>query len=113
MIAVFFGGLLAGFLAASLACNLLQYRAHRAAIQAALQHEQRLLDRARGAELRSEQQIDTMLARVSTTPRLEIKEADTPRPAIDPNERLYISDLPTDDEAWNDHLGADPDEDLS
>lgn len=105
-------GVLAGLLVASVLINVFQYVTSRRAIEAANQHEQRLLDRARAAELRSHEQIDAMLARVSTAPRLDLSEGQT-KTAIDPSERTFISDDPTDDEVWNDFLGEDPDEDLS
>jgi hypothetical protein len=108
----FIDGILVGLLAASLVALVAQWRAHRRSITAALQHEERLLDRARAAELRSDQQIDRMLERVHTAPRLEMTQGAT-TVAVDPAERTFISDLPTDDEAWNDLTGEAEDEDIS
>lgn len=98
-------GILAGLLVASLVLNIAQYASTRRTVDAALQHEERLLDRARGAELRAAQQIDAMLDRLHTTPRMTLAEAKVKVPERDSGKRLYITDSPYMDEAWNDYRG--------
>jgi hypothetical protein len=101
----FVDGILVGLLFAALVGNLLQHLWDRSTIDA-------WRTRALAAETRSAEQIDAMLARLSTAPRLEMRAGEDPAP-VDPDERVFISDLPTDDEVWNDFVGEDPDEDLS
>jgi uncharacterized membrane protein YccC len=103
-------GALAGLLLASVLINVFQYRIGRVAVKAALQHEERLLDRARATELRSDRQIDAMLARLSTAPRLELSEGEAAA-TVDLSERTFISDLPVDDVDWNELRGEDTIED--
>jgi hypothetical protein len=102
---IFLDGVLAGLLFAALVGNLLQHLWTRHTIDA-------WRTRAFAAETRSAEQIDAMLTRISTAPRLEMRASEDPAP-VDPDERVFISDLPTDDEVWNDFVGEDPDEDLS
>lgn len=83
---------------------LAQRLVHRRSLSAALAHETFALDRARAAELRSAQQIDAMLDRISTEPRLELRPASTA--VVEPSTRKYIADHPADDEAWNDYRGG-------
>lgn len=97
-------GILIGAYAAGLVAVFVQGRSHRAALR-----DERA--RADAAETRSAEQLDAMLGRLATAPRIEMAPVAVPA-AVDPAERTFISDLPTDDEAWNDYLGEEPDEDL-
>lgn len=59
----------------------------------------------RDAHKRSVQQIDAVLARVSTEPRLELRPAaSSTKPTT---ERTYIADHPSDDDAWNEYRGEE------
>ena len=101
---IFVVGLLSGFLASALVGLAVLFVSNRRAIAAALQHETRLLDRARAAELRSAQQIDAMLERINTSPRIEVREASV-APKADAESVKYIADTPYMDEVWNDYRG--------
>lgn len=103
-------GALAAALAISVVALVVQQRAHKSSISLALVQETRALDRAHAAELRSEQQIDAMLARISTTPRMDLSTGTVASP-VDPDRPKYISDEPYMDAAWNDFRG-DVDEDV-
>lgn len=72
--------------------------------------ERQALDRANAAELRSAQQIDAMLERISTAPRLDLDTGRAVHP-IDPSERKFFADDddPLEDQAWNEYRG-DPEE---
>lgn len=96
------GGLVVGLLV-SVILLIAQRHNHRRSLDAALRHETALLDRARAAELRSAQQVDAMLERISTEPRFELRPASTA--VADPSQRKYIADHPADDAAWNEFRG--------
>jgi hypothetical protein len=100
-------GLLAGLLLASLILNAYQ-RSNEKSLDKAWQFRWREAeDRANAAQVRSAEQIDAMLDRISTSPRLEVHEPAPPLP--DPTERPYISDFPYEDERWNDFRTPDKD----
>ena len=101
---IFATGLLTGLLVASVIVNIAVTLDRRRQVRAALQHEQRLLDRAAAAEIRSAEQIDAMLDRIRTAPRLEL-QASAPA-TVGLAERAYIPDTPDGDEEWNDYRGA-------
>lgn len=104
-------GVLTGLLIAAGVQAFVARRAYRADVRVALAHETVALDRARAAELRSAQQIDALLDRIGTTPRLEVAPAEhheAPSP-----EPQYISDLPYMDGAWNEYTGAIADDEVS
>lgn len=88
-------------LVVSLLLNWYQRIERRRFEATALIRETRALDAAHAAELRSKEQIDAMLDRINTSPRIEVRPPAIPE--IDPNERTYIPDY--DVEAWNDHVG--------
>lgn len=97
--------------AVSMAFNV-YFVIHRERFEARwLSRETRALDRAHAAELRAGQQIDAMLERVSTAPRLELDAGQT-AVQIDPDARKYYADDddPVEDRAWNEYRG-EPDED--
>lgn len=64
-------------------------------------------DRAHAAEIRAGQQIDTMLDRISTSPRLEVR---TGVGTVDPAKQKYISDSPYMDQVWDDLRGQTEDD---
>lgn len=55
------------------------------------------------------QGIADIISRISTSPRIEVREAETPAPVSD--KPRYISDLPYADESWNDFRGEMPEDD--
>ncbi len=59
-------------------------------------------DARKATELRSAAQIDAMLDRINTSPRLEMATATG---NVDPEERTYFSDAPHDDADWNEFVG--------
>lgn len=66
-------------------------------------------DRRAGRNLEAaRQQLNDVLARVATEPRLELRAAPV-APVVDPQERRYISDEPYMDAAWNEFRGATQD----
>lgn len=103
-------GVLSAALLISFVILGIQYVAHKRDISAALKHETFALDRARAAELRSAQQIDAMLDRISTEPRLELRPA-SGSVVIDPKVRKYITDHEADDQAWNEYRESSEDGD--
>lgn len=96
-------GLLGGVLFASVLLNVVQHLMLKGVARQSAVHIREANDRARAAELRAEKQIDTMLDRISTEPRIELRTVDTLPPLGD--EKPYISDLQYDDEHWNDTVG--------
>lgn len=101
-------GILAGLLIASLGGNVAQYFYTRARTKSLRFDVRRAEDSRRAAELRKEEQIDAMLARISTSQRIEV--APPPAPPVDPDEPKYVSDEPYHDTIWNDYRG-EPEED--
>lgn len=81
--------------------------ASRQAVRLAMARETRALDAAHAAELRSAQQIDAMLDRISTAPRLEL-QPDVQIPPVS-DEPAYISDEPYHDAEWNKYRGIEDD----
>lgn len=104
-------GALAAGLVIAVAGLVVQYFANRRSLRLVLAQETRALDAARAAELRASQQIDAMLERIATQPRLELSAA-AKASAVDPDATKYITDEPYMDEAWNDYRNA-TDEDES
>jgi hypothetical protein len=102
-----------GALAAALVIALAALVAHiysgRRTVRLALQQETRALDRAHAAELRSEQQINALLDRISTAPRIEVRPAES-APQVKLGERRYIADHQADDAAWNEYRGEPAEE---
>lgn len=101
MIDFLIGALSAGLLLVS-AYHLAYRRSSSRQLDLAMAQGTRALDAARAAELRSAQQIDAMLDRISTSPRIEVR----PAVATGLSERPYISDEPYHDGAWNDLRGV-------
>lgn len=66
------------------------------------QREMKALDRARATELRSAEQIDAILERVHTAPRLDL-ETGRQAVVIDPDARRFFADDddPVEERAWN------------
>lgn len=102
-------GALAAALLISLTALVAQHFSCRRAVDQARKFETVLLDRAHAAELRSARQIDAMLDRLSTEPRLQMRPAEA-HPAPELGARKYIADHPADDEAWNDYRGEPAEE---
>lgn len=98
-------GLLAGLLIASVALNLALWVTRLENTKVWRQRARDAEDARKAAELRSGEQIDAMLERISTSPRLEVLPASAP--PVDPGERRFISDLPYDDAAWNEFRGVE------
>lgn len=97
----FLVGALAAALLVAVAGLVSQHLIYRRLARAALEQETRLLDRIHATELRSAQQIDAMLERISTAPRIEVRPAPA-APTTTPDAQHYITDEPYMDEAWND-----------
>lgn len=97
-------GALAAALVVALGALVAQVYSCRRSIRLALQQETRALDRARAAELRSEQQINALLDRISTAPRIEVRPT-VEAPQVKLDERHYIADHQADDHAWNEYRG--------
>lgn len=98
-------GLVIGLLIASAALNVVLLRS-RASRDHAWQERVRHADDARHAsELRSAEQIDAILDRISTSPRLEVLPVTGGD--VDPDERKHFSDFDTEIEqdAWNEYRG--------
>lgn len=100
-------GLLAGLLIASLLGNFVAWylwasreRMHKLALRD-------VEDARRAAEIRSGEQLDAMLDRISTSPRIEVLPAKAP--PVNPEERLYFSDADSEaeQEAWNEYRERD------
>jgi hypothetical protein len=97
-------GALAAALLISAAGLVVQHFMNKRVVALLVLRETRALDTARAAELRSAQQIDALLDRVSTAPRIELSRAElTPEP--DSSTRRYIADHVADDAAWNEYRG--------
>lgn len=105
----FLNGLLAGLLAQSLVGIVVAIVAARKVVRRALVRETAARDQAHAAELRSVKQIDAMLDRISTAPRLDLDTAVKAKPALT-SDRTYIADHAGDDAAWNEYRG-EPEED--
>lgn len=60
---------------------------------------------------RAQAQVDAVLARVSTEPRLEIREVASKQPTVNTTAMKYISDEPYHDDAWNEYRGVTADGD--
>jgi hypothetical protein len=54
--------------------------------------------------------LERLVNRVATEPRLELKPIEA-EPAVNPEDHHYISDLPYDDDRWNDYR-HEPDEEI-
>lgn len=104
----FLNGLLAGLLAQSLVGIVAAIVAGRRGIRRAMARETAALDAMHAAELRSVKQIDAMLDRISTAPRLDLSESKLPTAPT--SDRKYIADHAGDDAAWNEFRG-EPEED--
>lgn len=102
---------LATLLVVSLIANVSFFLTRRSVIAEWADRERQALDRAHGAELRSVQQIDALLERVHTAPRLDL-EAGQQAVVIDPAARRFFADDddPVEERAWNKAHG-EPDED--
>lgn len=61
-------------------------------------------DAKKAAELRSAQQIDTMLDRIHTTPDLTLRASVPDLPPL--QKRTYISDNPADDAVWDEYASG-------
>ena len=98
-------------LVVSLVANILFVFTRQRFERSWLARETRALDRAHAAELRAGQQIDAMLERVGTTPRLDLGAARSV-PAVDPDARRYFADDddPVEDRAWNEYRGEPAEE---
>lgn len=97
-------GLLVGLLAASILLNLFLYGHRRGLATMWRERAREAEDAKHAAELRSDEQIDAMLARVASR-QIELRPA-TPVHDIDPDARLYIADTDVSgDAAWNDFRG--------
>lgn len=96
-------GLLLGLLIASLVTIGVLMYARRLYVEAVETRLQAAEDRSRAAELRSARQIDAMLDRVTTSPRMELRGPSSPPPS---EGTKYIGDTPYHDEQWNDFVGA-------
>ena len=83
---------------------VIQHFTNRRTVALLMLREARALDSARAAELRSAQQIDALLDRVSTAPRIELRHVE-PVPEPDTNAKHYIADHIADDAAWNEYRG--------
>lgn len=92
---------LATLLAVSGEGNYLQKRSREHFEAYWMTRERRALDMAHAAELRSHEQIDAMLDRINTSPRIEVRPPLAPK--VDLAERTYIADH--DVAAWNEHVG--------
>ena len=108
---MFLDGVLAALLAASLIAHVISYFLHRGDILEYKRMLRAASDSVHAAELRSSQQIDAMLERISTAPRLDLSAASAVRP-VDPEQKTFISDLPYDDERWNDYRGEPTEEEV-
>lgn len=102
-------GALVASLLISLAALVAQRRAHQRELVLALAAETRALDRAHATEIRSAQQLDALLDRISTAPRIEVRPAH--QVTTDPTAKHYITDEPYMDEAWNDYRVPTPEPD--
>lgn len=98
-------GALSAALAIAVVGLVVQHFANKRSLRLVLAQETRALDRAHAAELRASQQIDAMLERIATQPRLELSTG-TKLPVVDPDTPKYISDEPYMDEAWNNYRGV-------
>lgn len=103
------GAVSAAFLVAVIGL-VVQHVYWKRAVGLALAQESRALDRAAATELRSAQQIDAMLERISTQPRLEIAPGSAQKPPL--QERRYIADHPADDVTWNEYRGEPSDDEV-
>ena len=91
-------------LVVSVALNL-YFLTHRHRFEAHwLSRETRALDRARAAELRAGEQIDAILERVHTAPRLDL-DTSARVPTINPEARRFFADDddPVEQAAWNEY----------
>lgn len=97
-------GVLLALLAVSGAGNGLQYFLRSRSVSVARARVREAEDARHAAELRSYQQIDAMLDRISTSPRIEVRP---PVDKVDLETRKYFSDTDTPDdvEAWNEYRG--------
>lgn len=107
MIYLLVGGL-GGLLLASLVMNAMLWFTRRAPAAEWRARARAAEDRARATELRSSQQIDALLDRVSVAPRMGL-QAGAMLGAVDPAVRTYVAD--EDDTTWNElHGEAEEDE---
>jgi hypothetical protein len=97
-------GTLAGLLATSIACNAALYFTRRRADVSTTVRLRSADDRAHAAELRAAKQIDAMLDRIHTEPRIEMRAAVPNTPPLDA--KPYISEYEHDDARWNDLTAA-------
>lgn len=100
-------GVLGGLLIASLALNMMLWYTRREYVADWRRRTREAEDAKHAAEIRSAQQIDAMLERISTAPRLEVAPG---RSTAELQEKTYISDEPYMDDAWNDFRGVPEDE---
>lgn len=96
-------GVLVGFLLASLAGNLVQWRAGRAQVAHWRFNAAREADARHAQEVRSARELHDLVERIGTSPRIELREH-KPAP-VDPDTPKYISDEAYHDEAWNEWTG--------
>lgn len=110
-------GILIGLLVASVAANIALYVTRHRSAATWRQRARGAEDEARAAQLRSAEQIDALLDRVSTSPRIEFRPPAIPK--IDPDEPKYIPETEDGDAAWNafrgepDKAAIHADEDLT
>lgn len=96
-------GLLSGLLIASLVGNGALYLVRAGAAATWRQRALAAEDAKKAQELRSGEQIDALLDRVRTSPRLEVAAPVTRK--VDPDARLYFPDTEDADADWNTYRG--------
>lgn len=94
-------------LVVSVAANIAFYVSRHRFESRWLLRETRALDQAHASELRAASQIDAMLERVSTAPRM-VLDRDRNVPVVNPDERKFYADDddPVEERAWNEYRGA-------
>lgn len=97
-------GLLVGLLLASMMLNGYLLWSRRYLSGAWQDRARRAEDAKNAAELRSGEQIDALLDRINTSPRLQVLPAGAPK--VDPTVMTYIPDTLEGDEAWNEYSAA-------
>lgn len=100
-------GVVVGLLVASVSLNLILWYTRRSYTAIWRDRAREAEDKAHAAELRSEQQINAMLDRVSTSSRVELIPGSG---QVDLEARKYITDEAHDDEHWNDFRNVPEDE---
>lgn len=96
-------GLLAGLLFAALVFSGALWVTRLENTRAWRERAHRAEDAKHAAELRSAEQIDAMLDRISASSRIELSGGAVAQ--ADPSARLYIPDTPDADAEWNDYRG--------